>query len=112
LSSSTAQVIVGENATFVYRIALTGDADVVTNVQVVFTNTEGVIGAEVSTIVDQGNNIYHVIFPVSSSQLGSALDQAEFVLRFSGQQITNRSRIDILCKSLYQLFSVPLCYIT
>ena len=98
LSSRTVQVPVGENATFVYRIALTGDVDVVDNVQVFFTNTEGVSGADVSMIVGQGNDIYHVIFPISSSQIGSTLDQAEFDLQFSGLPITNRSRIDVLCK--------------
>lgn len=98
MSSSTVQVPVGDNATFVYRIALTGDVDVVDNVQVLFTNTEGISGADVSMIVDQGNDIYHVIFPISSAQLGSTLHQAEFELEFSGLPITNRSRINVLCK--------------
>jgi len=98
LSSSTVQVPVGDNATFAYRIALTGDADIVDNVQVVFTNTEGISGADVSMIVNQGNDIYHVIFPISTAQLGSTLDQTEFELEFSGLPITNRSLIDVQCK--------------
>ena len=97
MSSSTVQVPVGEDAIFVYRMALNGDVDVVDNVQVSFTNTAEVSGADVAMIVNQGNDIYHVIFPISI-QLGNTLDQAEFELEFSGLPITNRSRIDVLCE--------------
>ena len=85
---------------FVYRIALPGDVDVLENVQVVVTNVD-ISGADVSMIVGQGNDIYHVIFP----QVGSVLDQAEIVLEYNEFTITNIARIAILCKLFNELHS-------
>jgi len=93
LSPSTVRTVMGEDVVFVYRIALPGDDDVLENVQVVITNVD-VSGSEVSMIVDQGNDIYHVVFP----QVGSVLDQAEVVLEYNEFTITSTVHIAVLCK--------------
>ena len=98
LSPGTVRVVTGEDAVFVYRIALPGDDDVLENVQVVVTNVD-VSGADVSMIVEQGNDIYHVIFP----QVGSVLDQATVVLEYNEFAITSIVQIAILRKLCIKL---------
>jgi len=93
LSSGTVRAVTGEDVVFVYRIALPEDDDVLESLRVVVTNVD-VSGSDVSMIVDQGNDIYHVIFP----QVVSVLDQAEFVLEYNEFTITSIARIAVLCK--------------
>ena len=93
LSASTVRVALGEDAVFVYRIALVDDRSVINNVQISITNSE-IPAAELSIIVEQGNDIYHVIF----SNVSSLLDQAEFVLQFNGNTISSTATIAVLCK--------------
>jgi len=93
LSSDIVRVVIGEDAVFIYRIALPGDNDVLENLRVVITNVD-ISGSDVSMIIDQGNDVYHVIF----AQVGSVLDQAEFVLEYNEFAITSTARIAVLRK--------------
>lgn len=93
LSPSIVRVAIGEDAVFVYRIALTGDQDVINNIEIAITNSE-VSAAELSTISDQGNDIYYVIFPTVSA----LINEAEFVLQFNGSTISSTATIAVLCK--------------
>ena len=101
LSPSTARVTLGDDAVFVYRIALANDQNVINNVNIRF-NLE-ITAAEISTIVEQGNDIYHVIF----SNVSSLLNQAEFVLEFNGNTISSTATIAVLCK-YYNNYPVPI----
>ena len=94
LSPSIVRVAVGEDAVFVYRIALADDQNVINNVQVVITNSE-ISAANFTTIVEQGNDIYHVIF----TNVSALLNQAEFLLQFNGNVISTNATIIILCKN-------------
>ena len=87
------QVALGEDAVFVYRIALADDQDVINSVEIAITNAD-VSAAEISTIAEQGNDIYHVIF----SNVNSFLNQAEFVLQFNEVTISSTATIIVLRK--------------
>ena len=93
LSPSTVRVTLGEDAIFIYRIALVDNQDVINSVQVFITNSE-ITEAILPTVVDQGNDIYHIIF----SNVGSVLNQAEFVLQFNGFTISSTATIAVLRK--------------
>ena len=91
LSSPTVRVTEGQNATFVYRIALADDVNVLQSVKVVITNLE-LSGTNLSIIVDLGNDIYEVIFPTVSS----ILDQVRFVLQINQSTVTGTAHIAVL----------------
>ena len=93
LSPSTVRIAAGEDAVFIYRIALADDVNVINNVQVNFPNSE-IPELSTLTIVGQGNDIYHVTF----SNVGPILNQAEFVLQFNGNTISSTATIVVLCK--------------
>ena len=93
LSPSTQRVVAGEDAVFIYRIALADNQNVVDNIGIGIINSE-VSTTELSTIIDQGNDIYHVTF----SNVSVLLNQAEFVLQFNEATISNTATIAVLCK--------------
>ena len=93
LSPSTQRVAAGEDAVFVYRIALADDQNVMNNVEISITNSE-LPADELSTIVGQGNDIYHVTF----TNVTALLNQAEFVLQYNEAIISNTATIAVLRK--------------
>ena len=93
LSPSTQRVTAGEDAVFVYRIALSDDQNVINNVEISITNSE-LPADELSTIVEQGNDIYHVTF----ANVTALLNQAEFVLQYNEAVISNIATIAVLRK--------------
>lgn len=94
LSPPMARVALGEDAVFVYRIALANDQNVINNVNIVFDNFSEMSETDLPTIVEQGNDIYRVIF----SSISSRLDQVEFALQFNGNTISSTATITVLCK--------------
>lgn len=95
LSPSTQRIAAGEDAVFIYRIALADNLNVVDNIEISIINSE-VSAAELSTITEQGNDIYHVTFP----NVNVVLNQAEFVLQFNEATISTTATIAVLCKLL------------